>query len=383
MDAAFSESDRAFMLQAIELAKKGIYSTKPNPAVGCVLVQDGVVVGEGWHRKAGLPHAERIALAEAGDRSRGATAYVTLEPCSHYGRTPPCADGLVEAGVSRVVVAMRDPNPLVAGQGLAKIQQAGIVVEEGLLEQEARALNPGFIHMMEQKRPYVRLKMASSLDGRTAMANGESQWITGPEARRQVHKLRARSGAVVTGIGTVLADDPSLTVRLEPETLQEMNLDAESCQPLRVVLDPGLSMPLDSKMLTLPGRVLLMTSPESAEREVDLLETMAAKGIEWVALACEEGRLDIEAVLNYLGHEESVHDVLVESGAVLAGAFMQSGFVDELHCFIAPVLMGHQARPMFMLPGLESMQDKLSYSFEFIDKVGQDVHVILKPDNAR
>ncbi|MDX1347056.1 MAG: bifunctional diaminohydroxyphosphoribosylaminopyrimidine deaminase/5-amino-6-(5-phosphoribosylamino)uracil reductase RibD [Thiomicrorhabdus chilensis] len=383
MAAAFSRADRDFMSQAIELARKGIYSTRPNPAVGCVLVQDGVVVGEGWHRKAGLPHAERIALAEAGDLAKGATAYVTLEPCSHYGRTPPCADGLVEAGVSRVVVAMRDPNPLVAGQGLAKIQQAGILVEEGLLEQEARALNPGFIHMMEQKRPYVRLKMASSLDGRTAMANGESQWITGPEARRQVHKLRARSGAVVTGIGTVLADDPSLTVRLEPEMLQEMNLDAESCQPLRVVLDPGLSMPLDSKMLTLPGRVLLMTSSESAEREVDLLETMSAKGIEWVALACEEDRLDIKAVLNYLGHEESVNDVLVESGAVLAGAFMQSGFVDELHCFIAPVLMGHQAKPMFMLPGLESMQDKLSYSFEFMDKVGQDVHMILKPDNAR
>lgn len=383
MAAAFSQADRDFMSQAIELARKGIYSTKPNPAVGCVLVKDGSVVGEGWHRKAGLPHAERIALAEAGDRAMGATAYVTLEPCSHYGRTPPCADGLVEAGVSRVVVAMQDPNPLVAGQGLAIMQQAGIVVEVGLMEQEARGLNPGFIQMMEKKRPFVRLKMASSLDGRTAMANGESQWITGPAARQQVHKLRARSGAVVTGIGTVLADDPSLTVRLETETLQEMNLDIESCQPLRVVLDPSLSMPLDAKMLTLPGRVLLITSLETVEREVALVEILTAKGIGVVALESEENRLNIEAVLRYLGDEEGVREVLVESGAILAGAFMQSGFVDELHCFIAPVLMGHQAKPMFVLPGLESMQDKLSLSLESMDKVGQDIHMILKPDNAR
>lgn len=383
MAAAFSAADRDFMSQAIELARKGIYSTKPNPAVGCVLVKDGSVVGEGWHRKAGLPHAERIALAEAGDRAMGATAYVTLEPCSHYGRTPPCADGLVEAGVSRVVVAMQDPNPLVAGQGLAKMQQAGLVVEVGLMEQEARGLNPGFIQMMEKKRPFVRLKMASSLDGRTAMANGESQWITGLAARQQVHKLRARSGAVVTGIGTVLADDPSLTVRLETETLQEMNLDIESCQPLRVVLDPSLSMPLDAKMLTLPGRVLLITSLETVEREVALVEILTAKGIGVVALESEENRLNIEAVLRYLGDEEGVREVLVESGAILAGAFMQSGFVDELHCFIAPVLMGHQAKPMFVLPGLESMQDKLSLSLESMDKVGQDIHMILKPDNAR
>lgn len=375
----FSAADEAYMQLAIELARKGLYSTKPNPAVGCVLVKDERIVGQGWHRKAGLPHAERVALAEAGESAREATAYVTLEPCSHHGRTPPCADGLIEAGVKRVVVAMRDPNPLVAGSGIERMQQAGIVVEVGLLSDQARELNPGFIQMMEKQRPFVRLKMASSLDGRTAMANGESQWITGPEARLEVHKLRARSGAMVTGIGTVLADDPSMNVRLPEELLAELNLDEDSCQPLRVVLDPNLSMPLDAKMRSVPGRIILMTSKETVERDPALVETLIGAGFELVAVASEEDRLDIGSVLDYLAQEEEIREVMVESGAIVAGAFMRSGMVDELHCFIAPVLMGHQAKPMFVLPELETMQDKLTYQLESMDRLGEDVHLVLTP----
>ncbi|MDG6773213.1 bifunctional diaminohydroxyphosphoribosylaminopyrimidine deaminase/5-amino-6-(5-phosphoribosylamino)uracil reductase RibD [Thiomicrorhabdus sp. ZW0627] len=379
MTERFSEEDERFMQLAIDLAGKGIYSTKPNPAVGCILVKNGSIVGQGWHRKAGLPHAERVALAEAGDEAQGSTAYVTLEPCSHHGRTPPCADGLIEAGVARVVVAMRDPNPLVAGSGIERMQQAGIAVEVGLLSEQARELNPGFIQMMEKQRPFVRLKMASSLDGRTAMANGESQWITGPEARIEVHKLRARSGAIVTGIGTVLADDPSMNVRLPEAVLAEMNLDERSCQPLRVVLDPNLSMPLDAKMLSCPGRTVLMTSKETIERDLGQVEALIEAGYELVAVSSEEDRLDIGSVLDYLAQEEEIREVMVESGAIVAGAFIQSGTVDELHSFIAPVLMGHQAKPMFVLPGMESMEDKLSYRIESINRLGEDVHMILIP----
>lgn len=375
----FSAEDEHYMQLALQLAQHGRYSTKPNPAVGCVLVKDGQIVGQGWHHKAGLPHAERVALAEAGSNARGTTAYVTLEPCSHHGRTPPCADALVEAGVARVVVAMQDPNPLVAGQGIERLQQAGIDVAAGLLENEARALNPGFIKMMEQQRPYVRVKMASSLDGRTAMANGESQWITGEAARLEVHRLRALSGAIVTGIGTVLADNPGLNVRLPAEVLAELQLDEVSAQPLRVVLDPHLSLPLDAKMLGLPGRTIVMTSKETVERNASLAEAMMAQGIELVAVSADEDRLDIEAVLHYLGQEEQVREVLVESGAIVAGAFMQSGFVDELHCFIAPVLMGNAAKPMFVLPGVESMSDKIQLQIESVTPFGEDVRLILKP----
>ncbi len=380
MAIEFSVEDQNYMHQAIRLAKKGLYSTRPNPAVGCVLVKAGQVVGEGWHERAGLPHAERIALAQAGDQAQGATAYVTLEPCSHYGRTPPCADGLIEAQVSRVVVAMQDPNPLVAGQGIDRIRQAGIEVQVGLFEAEARALNPGFIQMMEKQLPFVRVKMASSVDGRTAMENGESQWITGPESRQEVHKLRARSGAIITGIGTVLADDPSLTVRLPEEVLQEMNLDADSCHPIRVVLDPNLSIPLDAKMLKSPGRTILMTSKETVERDPAVVETLIEHGYELVAVAAVDDHLDIESVLHYLAEEESVREVMVESGAIVAGAFMQSGYVNELHCYIAPILMGHMAKPMFVLPGLESMADKLKFKIDSTAMFGNDIRLVMTPD---
>jgi diaminohydroxyphosphoribosylaminopyrimidine deaminase/5-amino-6-(5-phosphoribosylamino)uracil reductase len=375
----FSQDDVTYMHQAIDLARKGIYSTKPNPAVGCVLVKNNQVVGQGWHQKAGQPHAERIALAEAGNNAEGATAYVTLEPCSHFGRTPPCADGLIEAKVAKVVVAMKDPNPLVAGQGIERIRNAGIEVIIGVLEEEAKNINPGFIRKMERQLPFVRLKMASSLDGRTAMENGESHWVTGAESRLEVHKMRARCGALITGIGTVLVDDPSLTVRLSDEQLAELNLTQDNCHPIRVVLDSNLSMPLDAKMLALPGKTILMTSSETVERCSEIVEELHHKGVEIVAVAADEDRLDIESVLRYLASEEQVNDVMVESGAILAGAFIQSGLVNELHCFIAPSLMGHDAKPMFVLPGLDSMDKKLNFTIQSMDRFGDDARLILVP----
>ncbi|BCN93619.1 riboflavin biosynthesis protein RibD [Thiomicrorhabdus immobilis] len=375
--SATTSSDLRYMQQAIDLAKKGLYSTKPNPAVGCVLVKDGQVVGEGWHQRAGQPHAERVALAQAGVNAKGATAYVTLEPCSHFGRTPPCADGLIEAEVARVVVAMQDPNPMVAGQGIERIRNAGIEVLVGVLEAEAKQINLGFIRKMEKQLPFVRLKMASSLDGRTAMENGESHWITGEESRLEVHRMRARCGALITGIGTVLADNPSLTVRLSDEELAKLNLTQDNCHPIRVVLDPNLSMPLDAKMLGLPGRTILMTSRETAERSPEIVEAIDAKGVDMVAVAAEDDRLDIESILRYLAEVEQINDVMVESGAIVAGAFIQSGLVNELHCFIAPSLMGNMAKPMFVLPGIETMADKINLRIQSIDRFGDDARIVL------
>jgi len=379
MESTFSKADKRYMQHAIELARKGLYSAKPNPAVGCVLVKDDQVIGKGWHKQAGLPHAERVALADAGKHALGATAYVTLEPCSHYGRTPPCADGLIEAGVTRVVVAMQDPNPLVSGQGIRKLQQAGIEVQIGLLESEAQSLNPGFIHVMQTKKPFVRVKIASSLDGRTAMANGESKWITGPESREDVHKLRARSGAIVTGIGTVLADDPSLTVRLSESQLTQVSLENDTCHPLRVVLDSRLNLPLDAKMLAAAGRTIVMTTHETLQANPELAEKLIAKGAELVAVSAHNNRLDIHSVLSYLVENESIRDVLVESGAQVAGSFIQSGAVNELHCYMAPVLLGDKAKPMFVLDGLDHMVDKLNFEISSTDLFGKDIRLVMKP----
>lgn len=375
----YCAEDIIYMQQAIDLASKGLYSTKPNPAVGCILVKKGKIVGQGWHQKAGQPHAERLALAQAGPHAEGATAYVTLEPCSHFGRTPPCADGLIEAKVAKVVVAMKDPNPLVSSQGIERIEQAGIPVVLGVLESEARKINLGFIRKMEKQLPFVRLKIASSLDGRTAMANGQSHWITGEESRLEVHKMRARCGALITGIGTVLADDPSLTVRLTDEQLADMNLTQENCHPIRVVLDPNLSMPLDASMLGLPGRTILMTSRETVERSPEIVEEIHAQGVEMVAVAAEDDHLDIESILHYLAEDENINDVMVESGAIVAGAFMQSGLVNELHCFVAPSLMGNEAKPMFVMPGIDSMDKKLNLTIQSMDRFGEDARLILVP----
>ncbi len=366
--------DWVFMARALRLAERGRYTTDPNPRVGCVLVHDGQVVGEGFHRKAGEPHAERNALAEAGDRARGATAYVTLEPCSHYGRTPPCADGLIEAGVGRVVVAMEDPNPQVSGRGLTALRKAGIVVESGLLEAQARALNPGFIKRMEQGLPFVRAKLAMSLDGRTAMANGESQWITGPAARAEVQRGRAASSVVVTGIGTVLADDPSMNIRLAVDELHDLGPDYPVRQPVRVVLDPTLVLPPDAKILRQPGQVLLFCAQADPQKRV-VLELQGAQ-IEQVD--AEGDRLDLLQVFRRLA-ALGMNEIWLETGPTLAGAALQAGLVDELQVYMAPLLLGDQARPLCILPGLEQMSDRLELNLTEVRHFGQDLRLIYTP----
>jgi len=375
----FSDFDVQMMQRAIDLARNGMYSTKPNPAVGCVITQQEKVIGEGWHHKAGEPHAERIALASATESVKGATVYVTLEPCSHHGKTPPCANALIESGVTRVVIAMQDPNPLVAGEGIKRLQQAGITVDCGILSESAAALNKGFISAMKSSNPFVRLKVANSLDGRTAMANGESQWITGTEARHQVHLMRAQHGAVITGVGTVLADDPSLNVRLPETVLAELGLTAEDCHPLRVVLDANLSTPLDAKMLSLTGRTLLMTSKESAGQNLDLVELFYQKGAEVIVVESDGDKLDIQSVLSYLVETEKVYEVMVEAGAIVAGAFIQAEVVNELHVFTAPILMGDMAKPMFVLPGLGEMADKKVFAYQSVQPLGEDLYLVLTP----
>ncbi len=361
-----NRDDHRFMARAIRLARRGLYTTDPNPRVGCVLVKDGEVVGEGFHHKAGEPHAERNALAMAGARTKGAAAYVTLEPCCHHGRTPPCSEALIEAGVSRVVAAMQDPNPKVSGEGKRQLELAGIQVDIGLLQEEAHALNPGFIKRQLKGIPYVRCKLAMSLDGRTAMASGESKWITGPEARKDVHRLRARSSAVITGIETVLADDPSMNVRLDSAV--------EVRQPLRVVLDPSLRMPPEAKMLH-PGEIIVVCCPDAdANKQVKLEQS----GAEVVRLDGCEGKVDLESLLRHLAERE-INEVLVESGAVLAGAFMSAGLVDELVVYIAPHLMGAGARGLLELPGMERMQDRVDLDIVDIRQFGKDMRITARP----
>ncbi len=364
--------DHRFMARALKLARLGLYTTHPNPRVGCLLVRDGEVVGEGYHLQAGEPHAERIAVAAAGDAARGATAYVTLEPCCHQGRTPPCSDALIEAGVTRVVAAMQDPNPLVAGKGLEQLQQAGIEVECGLLGTEAAELNRGFIKRMQQGLPYVRCKLAMSLDGRTAMANGESKWITGEEARRDVQELRARSAAIVTGVTTVLADDPSLNVRLRPEGMVP---DMEPHQPVRVVFDSHLQMPEDAKMISLPGVTVVICGAARDPQARSRLESSGA-----LVVRCPAGgeRVDLRSAFEYLAAEE-INEVLLEAGHTLAGAALADGLVDELVIYMAPHLMGDSARGLLHLPGLERMQDRIELEISDVRSVGRDLRVTARP----
>lgn len=362
------------MARALRLARLGLTTTDPNPRVGCVLVNAGRVVGEGFHRRAGEPHAERLALAQAGGAARGAIAYVSLEPCCHQGRTPPCADALIAAGVARVVAAMRDPNPLVAGQGLAALRAAGIEVHCGPLEQQARALNPGFVKRMERGLPYVRCKLALSLDGRTAMASGESQWITGPAARQDVQRLRARSSAILTGIGTVLADDPALNVRLEAGQVHSLGADYPVRQLIRVVLDPGLAIPLGARLFSQPGETWLLHHRGDPER-VRALREIGAR-VETVPGSGE--RLEPEAVLRWLA-AQGINEVLLESGPTLAGAFVAAGLVDELILYLAPHLMGDQARGLLHLPGLLRMEQRIEFQFQDVRRVGRDLRLTLIP----
>ncbi|WP_251978842.1 bifunctional diaminohydroxyphosphoribosylaminopyrimidine deaminase/5-amino-6-(5-phosphoribosylamino)uracil reductase RibD [Salinicola avicenniae] len=365
-----------WMSRAVRLAHRGWFTCDPNPRVGCVLVKDGVMVGEGFHARAGEPHAEIHALRAAGDAARGATAYVTLEPCSHTGRTGPCCQALIDAGVARVVAAMEDPNPQVSGRGFARLREAGIDVEVGCLETAARALNPGFIRRMRDGLPQVTLKMAMSLDGRTAMASGESQWITGSPARRQVQRLRAAASAVMTGVESIIFDDSRLTVRAEQLGLEDAETIARR-QPLRVVLDSHLRMPLAAACLSEPGRTLVFTlQDERAPRWQKLVEA----GAELVAMpANQEGRVAFAAVLRYLASREACNEVLVETGATLAGALLEAGCIDRLELFVAPTLLGGEARPLFALPGLETMSQQRRLEIEDIRALGEDWHIRARP----
>jgi len=366
--------DHQFMARAIQLAQGSIYSPHPNPRVGCVITHNAQIIGQGWHGYAGGPHAEVYALAEAGERARGATAYVTLEPCSHHGRTPPCADGLIEAGIARVVMAMQDPNPKVAGTGIQRLWEAGIAVESGVMETQARALNPGFIKRMECGRPWVCGKLAMSLDGRTAMASGASQWITGAAARRDVQQLRAGTAAILTGIGTVLADDPSLTLRAQESGLQAPHYPQQQRQPLRVVVDSRLDMPATARMLSLPGETLIFTCSDDATK----IASLQSAGAEVVVLAPNYGRVDLAKILDELGRRQ-INDVLVEAGSGLNGALLQAGLIDELIIYLAPTILGDAARGLFQLPGLEEMADRLAVEISDIRAVGKDWRICARP----
>ena len=359
-------SHHEFMARAISLAKQGMYTTDPNPRVGCVIVKDGKIIGEGYHRKAGEDHAEVNALAMAGEQAKGATAYVTLEPCSHFGRTPPCSDGLISAGIRHVVCAMKDPNPEVSGRGFAKLMAAGIDVTLGILEEQARELNPGFIKRMESGKPFVRLKMAASLDGRTAMQSGESQWITGPAARQDVQRLRARSSAIVTGIESIKIDDSSLTVRANELGLDDAwSNEIVKRQPLRVVLDSQGQISADAKILKQPGRTLVAVAENvKLNDEIETLE-----------LTRTQNGLDLSALLDYLA-EQQCNEVLVETGATLAGEFVRQGLVDEMVLYMAPCFLGSDARALLYWP-LQEMAQKQSVKIIDNRMVGSDIRLTL------
>ncbi len=373
-------SDELFMAQAIALAKKGWYTTHPNPRVGCVLVRDGQIIARGWHRFAGQGHAEVNALADLErnkQSAKGATAYVTLEPCSHFGRTPPCSNALIDAGIVRVVVAMADPNPLVAGKGIKRLHKHGLEVRVGVLEVEARALNPGFIQRMETGRPLLRCKMAMSLDGRTAMASGESQWITSVQARADVQRLRAESSAVLTGIGTVLADDPSMNVRdqrFADMTSQRLR------QPDRVIMDSQLKISPDAKILHQEGQTVICTA-ESSRQKTKKIQVLEQSGtvIEYLETETIAGRevLSASGLMTVLAQHQ-YNEVLLEAGATLGGSLLQAGVVDELVIYMAPHLMGSEARGLFNIPGLDKMADRIELEIKDIRAVGRDFRIMAK-----
>lgn len=364
--------DQRSMTRALELARKGVYSTHPNPRVGCVIVAAGQIVGEGWHARAGEPHAEVHALRQAGAKARGATAYVTLEPCSHHGRTPPCAEALVQAGVARVVAAMQDPNPQVAGRGLARLQEAGIEVVCGVLESQARELNVGFIKRMQYGLPYVRVKLAMSLDGRTAMASGESQWITGPAARAAVQRLRARASVVLTGADTVLVDGARLTVRPDELGLNaELTALAMTRPPLRVLVDGRLRVPLNAPFYQ-AGKALVATCAAAGARQLFLDD-----GHELLAVSGSNGHVDLRKLLLELA-ARGVNEVLVEAGPRLAGAFARQGLVDEYQLFVAAKFLGSSARPLLDWP-LAKMAEAQELQIVEMRAVGDDWRIIARP----
>ncbi|HXS22249.1 MAG TPA: bifunctional diaminohydroxyphosphoribosylaminopyrimidine deaminase/5-amino-6-(5-phosphoribosylamino)uracil reductase RibD [Steroidobacteraceae bacterium] len=373
----FSDFDRSAMARALALAERGLETTDPNPRVGCVIAQGAEIVGEGWHERAGEPHAEVHALRAAGARAAAATAYVTLEPCSHHGRTPPCVDALLAARVARVIFALEDPNPRVSGKGAEALRRAGVAVESGLMAAEAADINPGFLKRMRSGRPWVRVKLAMSLDGRTALANGASQWITGPAAREDVQHWRARSSAILTGIGTVLADDPRLDVRLP-----DLPNGRPRPQPLRVILDARLQTPPGSRMLTTGGTVVIMTAKDHGDSEAEvalrraqLVERGAA--MEEVSVA-QPGRLSLPDVIDRLGRRE-LNEVWVEAGPRLAGALLHQALIDELIIYIAPKLLGPQARPLVEMGELRNLEAAPNFMVVETRRFGEDVRLLLRP----
>jgi diaminohydroxyphosphoribosylaminopyrimidine deaminase/5-amino-6-(5-phosphoribosylamino)uracil reductase len=358
----FSADDHRFMARALELAGRGLYTATPNPRVGCVIVSNGAVTGEGWHERAGAPHAEVNALAAAGQGARGATAYVSLEPCVHQGRTGPCTEELIKAGVARVVAAMPDPNPLVRGKGSVRLQQSGIAVETGLLADEARELNVGFVSRMTRGLPWVRLKVAASLDGKTALANGRSQWITGEEARRDGHHWRARACAVLTGAGTVRDDDPRLTVRDVPTTRQ----------PLRVVVDSKLETPPAAKILE-GGGALVAAAREDKAR----IAALKARGAEVIVMPNREGKVELGELFRELARRE-INEVHVEAGFRLNGSLVREGFVDELLVYLAPSIIGDKAQGMFELPEITELAGRRQLVVSELRAIGSDIRVMAR-----
>lgn len=362
------------MQRALTLARS-VLTAGPNPRVGCVIVRDGVIVGEGFHARAGDPHAEANALQQAGALARGASVYVSLEPCSHTGRTPPCSDALVHAGVAEVVFAGADPNPQVCGRGLIRMREAGISVTGPTLADQADAINPGFIKRMKHGMPWVRCKMAMSLDGRTAMASGESKWITGAVARADVQRLRASSCAIVTGINTVLSDNPSLNVR--PEQLSDARVQhLAGRQPLRVILDSSLRTPADAAILRQPGKALVLTAANTAAAQA----VYAGEHVRVQTMALDSlGRPDLRAVLKSLAQDYQCNDVLLEAGPTLSGAMVQAGLVDELIVYIGAKLLGSDGLPLLRLTGLNTMQDQIELQITGMQQMGDDIRLTARP----
>lgn len=367
-------NDQYYMARALKLAARGLWTTDPNPRVGCVIVREGEIVGEGWHEVAGEPHAEIHALQMAKEKAQGATCYVTLEPCCHYGRTPPCTDALIKAGITRVVASTTDPNPIVAKKGIEQLMKAGITVSTGILSAETEQLNIGFFKRMRYGRPYVRNKLAMSVDGRTAMASGESQWITSPAARRDVQALRARSSAIMTGAGTVLSDDPQLNVRVA-ELPQPHPLPTAVRQPLRAIVDAHLSMPLEAQMLTQAGETLIFT----VSMNETIREMLEKAGAKVVVLPAVNGELDLTAVCETLATAYHVNELLLETGATLSGAMLRAGLIDEIVIYMAPKIMGNQARGLFNLPHIHLLNQHVPLEITDIRAVGSDWRITALP----
>jgi len=360
---SFSAFDRQSMAAALQLARKGLNTTHPNPRVGCVISKNDRIVGQGWHKHAGGRHAEIHALAEAGDEAAGGTAYVTLEPCSYHGRTPPCTDALIDAGIARVVCAMEDPNPRVSGAGIKRLRESGIQVEDGLMLEEAQELNAGFSKRMRSGRPFVRIKLAQSIDGHIALANGTSQWISGPDSREDVQRWRARSDAILTGIGTVLADDPSLNVRL----------DGHERQPLRVVVDSHWRTPVAAGLFDTGGQIIIAGLEHDTDRRV-----LQDAGAECIVLPESGGRVDLNVLLQELARLE-INEVQVEAGAIICGELLRLKLVDELLIYQAPVLLGGGALSPFASPQLDKMDDRVHLEWKGSQRIGQDLRLRLKP----